>query len=350
MYILGIETSCDESSAAIIQIKQNKIKVLSNIVSSQIDIHKKYGGIIPELAAREHLKNIIPIIDQAFNAAKISPRQIHAIGVTSGPGLITSLIAGVETAKTLAYTWQKPLISINHIEGHIYANLINQNLLNFQKYFPSLALTISGGHTALVLISDHGKYQLIGETRDDACGEAFDKAARLLGLGYPGGPEISNYAEIFRKKIKSKKNKIKIKLPSPMLQTPNFDFSFSGLKTALLYEIQRDQKYKTRIDEYAYAFEEAIIRVLIAKSLRAAQKYQVNSIMLTGGVSANHALRKQLKQAIDKENKEIKFLMPDLVYTTDNASMIAVATYFKMGRQEFTPWQKIKANPNQKLV
>lgn len=371
MIILGIETSCDETAAAVIKVEKNdKIKILSNIVSSQIDIHKKYGGIVPEVAAREHVLNIIPVINEALEKARLTPqppllirrgkgakrqrRGIDAIAVTIGPGLITSLQVGVETAKTLSYAWNMPIIGVNHIEGHIYANFIGNSKISAKggsasggktqnsKLFPAVVLTVSGGHTKLILMEGHGKYKTIGETRDDAAGEAFDKAAKLMGLEYPGGPVIAAEAKKFKIKIK----KLRIELPRPMIKNKSFDFSFSGLKTALLYQIQKDKNWKKKIPEYCHEYQQAIIDVLIHKTIKAAQKYNAKSIMLTGGVSANSALRAQLKKEVKKQLPDVFVLMPNFEYTTDNATVIAAAGYYKAKRKEFTPWEKIKTNCN----
>ena len=390
--ILGIETSCDETAASVIEFKNKKINVLSDIVSSQIDIHKKYGGVVPEVAAREHVLNIIPVINEALEMAKIkttnASKKINAIAVTSGPGLITSLKTGVETAKVLSYAWKIPVVSVNHIEGHIYSNFID----NSKIQFPALILTVSGGHTMLVLMTDHGKYKIVGETRDDAAGEAFDKAAKLMDIGYPGGPVISASAEKFqisnfKFKINSKSQNSKFKtkseirnqkparsqaciaggskivLPRPMINSNDFDFSFSGLKTALLYELKKDptsplnskrlrgasQKWKMRIPEYSHEFQQAIIDVLIYKTIKAAEKYQVNTIMLSGGVSANRELRIQMTEKIKNQYPDIKFLVPDLKYTTDNAVMIAVAGYYKFKQKKITNWEDLGADCNFEL-
>lgn len=340
MIILGIETSCDETAVAVIQGEKDKIKILSNVVSSQIDIHKKYGGVVPEVAAREHVLNILPVIHEALEKAGIkrakASKKIDAIAVTVGPGLITSLIVGVETAKILSYTWGVPIIGMNHIEGHIYANFIKNEKIEL----PALILTVSGGHNMLVLMTDHGKYKIIGETRDDAAGEAFDKAAAMLGIGYPGGPAISACAQ-------ECENKSNIKLPRPMINSKDYDFSFSGLKTALLYELQKDKGYKKRISEYAHEFQQAVIDVLVKKTIKASREFKVKTIMLSGGVSANKELRIQLEQAVKDEGTQ--FRMPDLAYTTDNAAMIATAGYFRARDKKFTTLDKLKVDSNKEL-
>lgn len=343
MRILGIETSCDETAASIIDGDAKKITVLSNVISSQIEIHKKYGGVVPEVAAREHVLNILPVVNEALVKAGIkrneAPKKIDAIAVTIGPGLITSLIVGVETAKTLAYVWRLPIIPINHIEGHIYANFID-DYKNIK--LPAIILTVSGGHTMLVLMKKHGKLETIGETRDDAAGEAFDKAAKLMDIGYPGGPIISAMAEKFD-------GENKISLPRPMLTAAGFDFSFSGLKTALLYQLKKDKNWRNRIPEYSQDFQQAIIDVLVSKTIKAAKKYNVKTVMLAGGVAANKELRRQLQNTVEQKLEAVDFKMPELQYTTDNAAMIAAAGFFKAKDKKTLNWTKLKVDCNLKL-
>ncbi len=343
MYILALETSCDETAASIASFQNNHVKIISDVVASQIKLHQKYGGVIPEVAAREHVLKIIPVINEALTKAKIkkkdAPKKLSAIAVTIGPGLITSLIVGVETTKTLAYAWKLPLVAVNHIEGHVYSNFIDQKNIKF----PCLVLTVSGGHTQLVLLKNHLSYKTIGETRDDAAGEAFDKAAQLLGLGYPGGPEISRLAE----KFSNKSQVASIKLPRPMIEANNYEFSFSGLKTALLYQLQKDKNYKIKISEYAFEFQEAVTDVLIKKTIRAAKEFKVKSVLLAGGVAANKKLREKL--ALEVKKLGLNFSMPKMEYTTDNAAMIASAGCFKFKAKKTTPWEKIKVDPNLEL-
>ena len=348
MYVLGIETSCDETAAAVIKLdkKSKRLLVLSNIVASQIDIHKKYGGVIPEVAAREHVVHILSVIDQAIKEAKITSKKIDYIAVTKGPGLITSLMSGLETARTLSYAWSIPAIEVNHIEGHIYANFIN---LNREIKFPAIILTVSGGHTNLVLMKKNHKLAIIGETLDDAAGEAYDKAAKMMGLGYPGGPIISEMAEKFNEKAKTRKNNTVIKLPRPMINDNSFNFSFSGLKTALLYTLQKDKNWKKRIPEYCYYYQEAIIDVLIKKMMKAAIEYKAKSVMLSGGVSANKELRLKLKEIVEKGLPSVDLFIPNLAYTTDNAAMIAAAGVFKALKNKTKNYSKLKTDPNWKL-
>jgi N6-L-threonylcarbamoyladenine synthase len=347
MIILGIETSCDETAASVIEGVGDDVKVLSNIVSSQIEIHKKYGGVVPEVAAREHVLNILPVVNEALEKAGIkrdnASKKIDAIAVTAGPGLITSLIVGVESAKTLAYVWDLPIVAVNHIEGHIYANFVGEfRISNFE--FPIIILTVSGGHTMLVLMKGHGRFEIIGDTRDDAAGEAFDKAAKMMEIGYPGGPAIAKQALQWDNQEKSK-----ILLPRPMINSGNFEFSFSGLKTALLYALKKDKNWKKHKPEYCAEFQQAVIDVLISKTIKSAKKFGVKNIMLAGGVAANIELRRQMLEAVQRQIPDSQFQIPDLRYTTDNAVMIAAAGYYKALRKKYTPWQKLKADCNLKL-
>jgi N6-L-threonylcarbamoyladenine synthase len=344
MFILGIETSCDETAASVAECGNGEVNIISNIVSSQIEIHKKYGGVVPEMAAREHVLSILPVVNEALAKAGIDRKKgmenkLGAIAATVGPGLITSLLTGIETAKALAYAWQTPLIAVNHIEAHIYSNFIGKNNIEF----PAVILTVSGGHTLLALMKGHDDIEKIGETRDDAAGEAFDKAAQLLNLGYPGGPLISKEAAK-RNGSQIEDNKSPIKLPRPMISSPNFDFSFSGLKTALLYELKKDKFWNKRVPEYAAEFQQAVIDVLVSKTIRAAGKYEAKTVLLSGGVAANLELRDQLSSAAKLSG--VKFLMPDLKYTTDNAAMVAAAGYYKFLKKKFTGFNEIKVDCN----
>lgn len=341
MYILGIETSCDETAASIIRSEQknDRILVLSNVISSQIEIHQKYGGVVPEVAAREHVLNILPVIDEALLKAKIKPNKIDLIAITKGPGLITSLISGIETVRALAYVWKKPIIEINHIEGHIYSNFINPSS---KISYPALILTVSGGHTNLVLMNRDKKLKIIGETLDDAAGEAYDKGAKMMGLGYPGGPVIAKLAGEYALSGK----KTDISLPRPMLTSPNFNFSFSGLKTALLYQLQKDKNWKKRLNEYCFAYQEAIIDILVAKTIKAAHKFKVKTIMLSGGVSANQALRDKLNKSVKEELEAVNFLAPEKIYTTDNAAMISAAAAFKIKHRPTRTFKQLRVDPN----
>ncbi|MFH0951273.1 MAG: tRNA (adenosine(37)-N6)-threonylcarbamoyltransferase complex transferase subunit TsaD [bacterium] len=342
MLILGIETSCDETAASVVKGQDQSVEVLSNVISSQIDIHREYGGVVPEVAAREHILNILPVIDSALQQAGLNKTQasdkLDAIAVTVGPGLITSLISGLTTAKTLARAWNIPIIAINHIAGHIYANFINAGKIKW----PLVILTVSGGHTMLIKMTEHLQYQTLGDTRDDAAGEAFDKAAKLLGLGYPGGPAIAQAAEHFI-------GQSDIVFPRPMSEKDNYDFSFSGLKTSLLYKLKKDLDWPNRIPEYACQYQVAIVDSLVTKTLAAAERHNAQTIMLAGGVSANLSLRKTLLERAAEHLPQVQVLIPDLAYTTDNAAMVACAGYFKLVGKQTTAWTELSVDPNLKL-
>jgi N6-L-threonylcarbamoyladenine synthase len=353
MLILGIETSCDETAASLIEVKNEKIKVLSNVISSQVKLHAKYGGVVPSLAAREHVKNLRPVLELATKS--IGLKKVDLITVTAGPGLISSLLVGTAFAKTLAWKLNKPIVGANHTEGHIASNWLapvgksSKFKVQSSKIFPAMCLVVSGGHTQLILMKGFGKYKTVGGTLDDAAGEAFDKIARILGLGYPGGPVISAAAE----KAKAQNPKTKIKLPRPMINSKNLDFSFSGLKTAVLYldmglkkKLSKNKLPKNLISQIAAEAQRAIVDVLVSKTIKAARKYGAKSIMLSGGVSANKLLRSKLQKTA--EQREVKYFQPSPEYTTDNAAMIALAGYFnyKSGHGD---WEKVQVNANQGL-
>ena len=365
MLILGIETSCDKTSASILEAKGSsqdfEFRPLSNIVSSQIKLHAKYGGVVPNLASREHLKNINPVVATCFKQANLEMNDIDLITVTHGPGLIPSLLIGVNYAKTLALIYKKPILGINHLAGHLYSFLLSQWFKDFdttQKIFPAICLLVSGGHTQVMAARNFFDFKIIGETRDDASGECFDKSARILGLGYPGGPEISKQAQLFKDK-KTKAN-ARIKLPRPMINTNDYDFSFSGLKTAVLYlaqELKSEGIFSKLKPQFAYEIQEAICDVLVSKTLKAAQKLGARSIIISGGVSANTRLREKFQEEISKKLHGVHFFAPDLKLTTDNALMIAVAGFFKLRYLEkkkqkpsFLDWKKIEADANLRLV
>lgn len=341
MRILAIETSCDETASAVVE---NGTKILSNVVSSSLALHAKTGGIIPENAAREQIKYIIPVIKEAIENCKLEIENLDALAVTVGPGLIGSLLIGVETAKALAFAWNKPLIPVNHLIGHIYANFLTANDQRPKTIieFPALVLIVSGGHTDLVLMKDHGKLKWLGGTRDDAAGELFDKVGRLLNLPYPGGPSISAEADKFR----IKNSESRITLPRPMINSQDFDFSFSGLKTAVLREVNKLKEEKQfndpAIHQLSYEVQKAVVEVLISKTIRAAEKYRVKSILLSGGVSANDELRNQCEQMTKDKRLKAKFFAPVKNLCTDNAAMIASAAFFNY---KPVAWQKITANP-----
>jgi N6-L-threonylcarbamoyladenine synthase len=331
MNILAIETSCDETAASIVAFHDENITVRSTVISSQVDLHAKWGGVVPNLAAREHTKNMIPVLSEALETARATKDHIDLIAVTHGPGLIPALLSGVSAAKSLAYAWHKPLIGIHHIEGHIYANWIEEQNIAF----PVLALVVSGGHTQLVLMDAHCSYEIVGQTQDDAVGEAFDKVARLLGLGYPGGPVISERALKFEESDKEND----IILPRPMMGSGDFNFSFSGIKTAVLYLVKEfrtennlsddDALPEEFVNKVAHAFQVAAVDVLTAKTLKAALEHNAASVLLAGGVSANTQLRTALAEHIKNELPDTTFYTPPLSYCLDNSAMIAVGAYYR---------------------
>lgn len=340
MHILSIETSCDDTASAIINYDGDQVTVLAHTLSSQIALHTQYGGVVPALASREHLKNIVPVIKETFAKAHLTKDDIDLIAVTEGPGLMPALIIGVSTAKTLALVWNKPLIGIHHIEGHIYANFLGKKIKE-ENMFPLVALVVSGGHTQLVLMKKHFDYTILGETQDDAVGEAFDKVARLLGLPYPGGPEVSRRADAFRKDhIKEEIKHLTEKFPRPMMTKNNFDFSFSGLKTAVLYSLKKESEATLKdeqfIESQCHAFQEAVVDVLVTKTKNALLQYTPKTFVIAGGVSANVRLRERLTETIDTlnleallPNEKMSFLTPEFAYSLDNAVMIGIATAFR---------------------
>lgn len=353
MKILGIETSCDETGAAIVK---DGTKILSNIVASSQKIHIKTGGVIPERAAREQIKSIIPVLEESLAQAEIDYQDIDALAVTYGPGLIGSLLVGVETAKTLAYVWQKPIIPVNHLLAHVYANWItnskpqlkSQNLLEF----PLIALIVSGGHTELIYMTDHGKYEWLGGTRDDAAGEAFDKIARLLNLGYPGGPAIATAAATTHN---TKNLTLNTKLPRPMIDSDDYDFSFSGLKTAVLRETQHlklntlEKSVKSSVlSALAFETQEAITDVLVRKTLKAAAEKNVKNILLAGGVAANSRLREKFQSQIPNSQfpYPYRLFVPPPSLCTDNAAAVASCAYFNNSP---SPWNKVSVQPGLEL-
>lgn len=370
MRILSIETSCDETAAAILEMKGSAPVLLANVVSSQADAHVKFGGVVPQLAARMHIENITPVLDATLAEAKLTQDDIDLIAVTQGPGLIPALLIGVSAAKTLSLLWKKPLMGIHHIEGHIYANFIKQKntenrISNIDtdknpvrsdstfnipySTFPLIALVVSGGHTQLVLMRDHFQYEILGETEDDAVGEAFDKVARMLGLEYPGGPVVARKADAFRdnnnQEPKSKNQKFEF--PRPMLNSGDYRFSFSGLKTSVLYFLKKNEdriRDETFINEVCHEFQEAVIDVLVEKSRQAIEKFQPKTFVIAGGVSANVRLRNQLRTMIEEEFPDTVFSMPELSHALDNAAMIGSAAAYRYERM--TEDQKNSLNEN----
>lgn len=338
MIIFSIETSCDETSTAILQADDHGFKILSHKVFSQIDTHTQFGGIVPEVAARLHVPKILPLIDETFKEAQLSSTDIDAIAVTGGPGLVTALIVGIHTARMLSYIWDKPLISVNHMEGHVMSGLLSHGKDEIE--FPALCMTVSGGHTELVLIKSWGEYEIIGQTRDDAVGECFDKVAKMLGLPYPGGPQISRIAGLATEPVE---------FTPPMMHTDNFDFSFSGLKTSVLYYVRNLEKENNVLTEkqkanIAAGFENAAVKVLVHKTKRALQAYSIKSLFIGGGVAANKTLRSELTQLIEKHTSCTLYI-PQMSYCTDNAAMIAMAGYFKAKNKDYISPSVIKADP-----
>jgi len=398
MIILGIESSCDDTSVALLDCSDDGFIVLSEKTASQIDVHKKYGGVVPEIAGRMHAENILPVVESVMSEWRQEIRNEKAtpdvIAVTTGPGLITGLLVGAEVAKTLSYLWDVPLIPVNHIEGHIHSVFVSQQTTDYRLQkksepssvvrrpssvtFPALCLIVSGGHTELVLMKDFGTYELIGKTRDDAAGEAFDKVGKLLGFDYPGGPKISTHA--------IDGDPTAIKFPRPMIDSDDYDFSFAGLKTAALYWLRdnelalpllggvgggspekknnslqrtsKDPKVSTskdsspdsgrdqnKLEDFCASFEQAIIDVLITKTQRAAKEYNAKTIILGGGVSANKKLHETLTAAFPVSAT----LCPLPKYTMDNAAMVAAAAYHRAKKGQCVDWRDVVVNPNWKV-
>ena len=339
MKILGIETSCDETSAAVL----DNGRILSNIISSQI-IHQQYGGIVPELASRAHQKMIVLIVNQALQNAKIELKDLTGIAVTYGPGLMGSLLVGIGFAKSLAYVLKIPLIGVNHMEAHIYSNFIDEP----RPEYPFLCLTVSGGHTQLVYVSAPLTHKLLGETLDDAAGEAFDKVGKMLGLGFPGGPKID--------KIAKKGNAEFVKFPRSYLGENIFDFSFSGIKTSVMYWL-RNNGYKQSeasppipeklLSDLCASFQDAVVEVLVEKTVRAVKELKVHYVAISGGVSANSELRKQMSDASRKNNFQL--FIPDFQYCTDNGAMIAYVGWMKL-QAGFRSGYELSAVPNLNLI
>jgi N6-L-threonylcarbamoyladenine synthase len=361
MVVLSIETSCDETAVAVLKADGEQLEVLSSVVSSQIATHAPYGGVVPMLAAREHAANIGIVFDQALAEAGIGQSDIELIAVTRGPGLGPALLVGLTFARTLAMRLDLPIIGVNHLEGHVYSNWLpsasqgrskNDELRSSDTSpftihtspFPYLNVVVSGGHTELVLMHGHGAYELIGSTLDDAAGEAFDKVARLLGLPFPGGPEIS--------KLAKQGNPAAFDLPRPMLKTTTLDFSFSGLKTAVLYLV-RDLEASAPLSDsqradVAASFQEAAVDVIAQKARRAAREHGVHALLLSGGVSANPVLRERL--AAVAAELDVAYAQPDLAWTGDNAAMIAAAGAFGAAQSGAdTSWQNVEMDANLRL-
>jgi len=370
MLILGIESSCDETAAAVLRDGKT---ILSNCIASQIAIHKKYGGVVPELASRHHLENIVPIVNAAVSEAGIHPAEIAGVAVTQGPGLVGSLLVGINYAKALCFSLQRPLVAVNHIEGHIYSVPLHiaceeeksrASSTDWNTLFPALALVVSGGHTSLFWIrpitsngSRKEQYQLVGRTRDDAAGEAFDKVAKLLHLGYPGGPVIDRLAKMG--------NPLAVEFPIAKIRDARLDFSFSGIKTAVLRYAQahlkneltticlqrQDKSFLEHLPQSIYdviaSFQRAVIESLFINTRTAVENYRSRSIMVSGGVACNSWLRSRFKQGFEKMGLPVYF--PSAILSTDNAAMIAAAGYPKLVRREFAD-MSLNADVNLKLA
>lgn len=326
MRVLAIETSCDDTGAAVILDGR---KILSNIVSSQVSVHQKYGGVVPELASRRHIESIIPIVTEALEMAEVTLREIDGIAVTQGPGLVGSLLVGLSFAKSLSFATGIPFVGVNHIEGHLSAIFLEKN----PPRFPFIGLVVSGGHTSLFRVNGFGKYKRLGQTKDDAAGEAYDKVAKLLGLGYPGGPIIDELSRTGNPKA--------IRFPRPSIGKNSFDFSFSGLKTAVVNYVKAHPEPpggypKELIHDIVSSFQEAVVEVLVKKTLQAARHQKLRRIVLSGGVAANRRLRQRMQEEASLEKVEV--YIPSPLFCTDNAAMIGVVGYEFLKRGIRSPY------------
>lgn len=332
MLVLGVESSCDETSVAI--VKDGK-EVLSNVVLSQIDVHTLYGGVVPEIASRCHVYNVSMVFTEAFNKAGIKPEEIDLVAVTKGPGLIGSLLVGVNAAKTFALMYNKPIVGINHLAGHIYANEIEHDMK-----FPCIALLVSGGNTELIYMKDHFDFELLGETQDDAVGEAYDKVARVIGIGYPGGPIVDKLAH---------QGHDTYKLPRVTLGNDNYNFSFSGLKSAVI-NLNHNMEQRGEVinkEDLCASFQEAVTDVLVKKALKASNEYHVKQLIVAGGVSANKGLREKLFR--ENKNPDLEICIPSIKYCTDNAAMIGSAGYYYFKKHPFSDSLDMNADASLEL-
>ena len=331
--ILAIESSCDETAAAVVK---NGREVLSNVINTQIAIHTEYGGVVPEIASRKHIENINPVIRKALEDAGVTLDDIDAIGVTYGPGLVGALLVGVAEAKAIAFAKNKPLVGVHHIEGHISANYVE----NKELEPPFVALVVSGGHTHLVKVNDYGEYEIVGRTRDDAAGEAFDKVARAIGLGYPGGPKID--------KLAKEGNPDAIEFPRAHVDDAPYDFSFSGIKSAVLNYINSANMQGREINraDVAASFQKAVVDALVSRAVRLAKECGMDKLAIAGGVASNSALREAMEEACEKRG--MKFYRPSPIYCTDNAAMIGAAAYYEYLAGTRSGWD-LNAVPNLKL-
>ncbi len=335
MNILGIESSCDETAAAVLK---DDGTILSNLIASQEDIHSVYGGVVPELASRRHIEVIDKVVRCALEKSSLSWKDIDLLAVTQGPGLIGSLIIGISYIQAVSYKYNLPLVGVNHLEGHLISALIGQNNVSY----PVLGLLVSGGHTMLVKMDDLHHYELIGQTLDDAAGEAFDKAAMMMGLGYPGGPIISKLAENGNPKA--------IRFPRGLIKKRSFDFSFSGLKTSVLYQLKSESHpiSKSRQADIAASFQEAVVDILAKKTIKAAKQYGIKTITMGGGVTCNIQLRERIKS--ESEKNGFKLILPPVNLCTDNAVMIAALGYLQRDKSIFASKNYIEAKSNMPLV
>lgn len=331
--ILAIESSCDETAAAVVK---NGREVLSNVIYSQIDLHTLYGGVVPEIASRKHIEKINQVVEKALADAEVTLQDITAVAVTYGPGLVGALLVGVSAAKAIAFAAEKPLVGVHHIEGHICANYIE----NKELEPPFLCLVVSGGHSHLVMVKDYGEYEILGRTRDDAAGEAFDKVARAIGLGYPGGPKVD--------KVSREGNPEAISFPRAKVEDSVYDFSFSGLKSAVLNYLNGCQMKGIEINQadVAASFQKAVVDVLVEHSMHAVRQYGMNKFAIAGGVASNSHLREALEKACAQQN--ITFYHPSPIFCTDNAAMIGVAGYYEYIKGVRHGWD-LNAVPNLKL-
>ncbi len=353
MYILGIESSCDDTSAALLECNQKGCFVISEKTASQIEVHKKYGGVVPEIAGRMHAEKIIPLLEEVL---RNQPRP-EAIAATAGPGLLTGLLVGLEAGRTLSSVWNIPLVAVHHLKGHILSVELNSTE---SIIYPALALVVSGGHTSLVYLEKENDYKILGQTKDDAAGECFDKVAKLLDLPYPGGPQISKLAASGRTTA--------IPFPRPMLDSKDYNFSFSGLKTAALYWLRDNHLAATTIqpinqpagifgiqqspptlEDFCASFEQAIIDTLVSKTLSAVQEFCPKTVILGGGVAANKKLRETLGQELERTAPTLAYRIPALPYCMDNAAMIAIAGYHELNKEKIPGLTEVKADPNWNL-
>ncbi len=354
MRVLGIETSCDETSIAVLEVGRT-LDLTGFTVSSQVKLHARWGGVVPELAARRHTETIMPLLDTTLRQARITPDKLDLIAVTQGPGLITALQVGVETAKALAVGWGTPLIGVNHIAGHLVSPFLTTSywsLANSKRTWPAVALVVSGGHTELYLMSSLSSWRLLGKTLDDAAGEAFDKVGKLLKLPYPGGPRVA--------KLAARGAPDKFLFPRPMLNRAGYDFSFAGLKTAVLYAYEKECRRKRSgpghqklVANTCASFQQAAVDVLVEKTMRAASATGAGTVIVAGGVAANSHLRLALKRRLTKELPKARLLLPELRFCGDNAAMIALAGVGAAAKQPrprlLTNWRRLNANANWEL-